>query len=45
LAGSQLTPFITNKMAKTRGEYVGYEGGAQDPKLYLERWKDENGQD
>lgn len=43
--GLQLTPFITNKMEKTRGQYVGYAKGAQDPQLYLERWKDENGQE
>ncbi|KAI4598203.1 hypothetical protein KJ359_003087 [Pestalotiopsis sp. 9143b] len=41
----KLSPFVTNKIKRTRGRYEGYEGGPSDPSLYLERWKDENGLD
>ncbi|KAF3026332.1 hypothetical protein G7054_g13464 [Neopestalotiopsis clavispora] len=41
----KLSPFVTNKVSRTRGRYEGYAGGPSDPQLYLERWKDENGLD
>ncbi|KAL1841649.1 hypothetical protein VTJ49DRAFT_6755 [Mycothermus thermophilus] len=45
LDGFKLTPFVTRKMEPTRGIYEGYKDGPKDPKLYLARWKAENGLD
>ncbi|KAI1079954.1 50S ribosomal protein YmL27 [Whalleya microplaca] len=45
LAEFKLTPFVTNKVAKTRGSYEGYPNGPRSPELYLDRWKAENGLD
>ncbi|KAK9772929.1 putative Ribosomal protein [Seiridium cardinale] len=39
----KLSPFVTNKIERTRGQYQG--SGPNDPSLYIERWKDENGLD
>lgn len=40
----QLTPFVTNKITRPKGRYEG-SSGPNDPKSYLEKWKDENGLD
>ncbi|KAI0026248.1 mitochondrial ribosomal protein L27-domain-containing protein [Xylariomycetidae sp. FL0641] len=39
----KLTPFVTKRAEAPRGIYEGYKLGPKDPKLYLQRWKDENG--
>ncbi|ORY61320.1 mitochondrial ribosomal protein L27-domain-containing protein [Pseudomassariella vexata] len=41
----KLTPFVTQRMPRTRGTYDGPAGGPKSPELYLERWKSENGLD
>ncbi|KAH6647632.1 putative ribosomal protein [Truncatella angustata] len=41
----KLSPFVTNKIVKTKGRYEGFAAGPSEPLLYLERWKDENGLD
>ncbi|KAI0129529.1 mitochondrial ribosomal protein L27-domain-containing protein [Xylariales sp. AK1849] len=45
LKAFKLSPFVTNKVKRTRGRYEGYKGGPGSPQLYLDRWKDENGLD
>jgi hypothetical protein len=42
--GNQLTPFVTNKMPRTYGQY-DTKLGPIDPATYLARWKSENGLD
>ena len=41
----QLTPFVTQKMEKTRGRFEGQSKGGFSGQCYLERWKVENGED
>ncbi len=43
----QLSPFVTQKMRPTHGNYseVAPSKGPASPILYLERWKLENGVD
>ena len=41
----QLTPFVTQKMEKTRGRFEGQTKGGFSGQRYLERWKVENGED
>lgn len=40
-----LTPFVTQKMEKTRGRFEGQSKGGFSGQCYLERWKVENGED
>ncbi len=41
----QLTPFVTNNMRRTFGQYTGDEDGPRSATAYLARWKSENGLD
>lgn len=41
----QLTPFVTNNMRRTFGQYTGDEAGPRSAAAYLARWKSENGLD
>ncbi len=41
----QLTPFVTNNMRRTFGQYTGDEEGPRSAAAYLARWKSENGLD
>ncbi|KAL7622366.1 60S ribosomal protein L27, mitochondrial [Parahypoxylon ruwenzoriense] len=41
----KLTPFVTEKMPRTKGRYEGYAKGPKSPELYIDRWKAENGLD
>ncbi|KXX76844.1 hypothetical protein MMYC01_206403 [Madurella mycetomatis] len=45
LEGFKLTPFVTNNMPRTHGQYQGDPLGPKSPSLYLARWKAENGLD
>ncbi|KAI9745575.1 MAG: hypothetical protein M1818_001109 [Claussenomyces sp. TS43310] len=40
-----LTPFVTKKMPPTKGHFERDPKGALSGSLYLQRWKDENGED
>jgi hypothetical protein len=42
---TQLKPFVTKKIQPTRGYFEGDPKGAFSGKLYLEKWKKENGED
>lgn len=44
-AMQKLTPFVTNNMPATRGVHAGDKAGPRNAKLYLSRWKTENGLD
>jgi len=43
----KLTPFVSDKILPTSGDYTGLADGKgpRSPLLYLERWKAENGVD
>ncbi len=41
----QLTPFVVETMMPVRGIYPPGSSGPRDAKLYLQRWKSENGFD
>jgi large subunit ribosomal protein L41 len=41
----QLSPFVTETMPRTYGDYDGIKLGPKDPATYLARWKAENGLD
>lgn len=41
---SQLTPFVTQNVDKTYGQYET-KAGPRDPEVYLNRWKRENAVD
>ncbi|KAK4034428.1 mitochondrial ribosomal protein L27-domain-containing protein [Parachaetomium inaequale] len=45
LEGFKLTPFVTETMPRTYGDYDGIKLGPKDPATYLARWKAENGLD
>ncbi|KAM7207464.1 Mitochondrial ribosomal protein L27 domain containing protein [Naviculisporaceae sp. PSN 640] len=44
LEGFKLTPFVTKNVKATHGQYED-KMGPKSPRLYLERWKAENGLD
>ncbi|KAK0742304.1 mitochondrial ribosomal protein L27-domain-containing protein [Apiosordaria backusii] len=44
LTGFKLTPFVTNTVRRTYGQY-NTKLGPKDPQEYLARWKSENGLD
>lgn len=45
LDGFKLTPFVTDTMRKTHGQFDGDAQGPRNPVAYLARWKAENGLD
>jgi hypothetical protein len=44
IVDTQLTPFVTQTMPRTFGQYET-KLGPKDPTMYLARWKAENGLD
>ena len=42
---SQLTPFVSKKIAPAKGRFEGDPKGALSGEGYLKRWKEENGSD
>ena len=45
ILASQLTPFVTENMRRTFGQYTGDKQGPKNASTYLARWKSENGLD